>query len=178
MGTKNNPGQFDCYENADPNEPMFVLLGRDQDAPGLVNRWADQREQRGEDPEKVAEARHCAAQMFMYRLAGCPKTPEGPVKWGPCSRRDVYEVVDGERDYQDGLPATRSDGGDKSVGAFLALMQRYMTVALDDYAMNPGDAGALDVVRKITALGVACMEQHGAPARGQVRKVAAVVTRK
>lgn len=30
MGTKNNPGEFDCYANAAPDEPMFILLGRDQ----------------------------------------------------------------------------------------------------------------------------------------------------
>lgn len=29
MGTKNNPGAFDCYANAEPDEPMFVLLARD-----------------------------------------------------------------------------------------------------------------------------------------------------
>ena len=32
MGTKNNPGKFDCYEHAKPDEPMFVLLGRDLEA--------------------------------------------------------------------------------------------------------------------------------------------------
>ena len=36
MGTKNNPGVFDCYANAEPDEPMFVLLGRDKDAATLV----------------------------------------------------------------------------------------------------------------------------------------------
>jgi hypothetical protein len=28
MGTKNVPGKFDCYANALPDEPTFVLLGR------------------------------------------------------------------------------------------------------------------------------------------------------
>lgn len=36
MGTKNNPGAFDCYANAEPDEPMFVLLGRDKHAPAPV----------------------------------------------------------------------------------------------------------------------------------------------
>ena len=40
MGTKNNPGKFDCYENAEPDEPMFVLLARDRLAPGLTAIWA------------------------------------------------------------------------------------------------------------------------------------------
>lgn len=63
MGTKNNPGKFDCYANADPDEPMFILLGRDINAPSLVNLWASQRELDGEDPAKVKEARDCAETM-------------------------------------------------------------------------------------------------------------------
>ena len=39
MATKNNPGQFDCYENAAPDEPMFILLARDPVAPALVEAW-------------------------------------------------------------------------------------------------------------------------------------------
>jgi hypothetical protein len=44
MGTKNNPGEFDCYALALPNEPIFVLLGRDPDFARLVLSWANQRE--------------------------------------------------------------------------------------------------------------------------------------
>lgn len=68
MATKNNPGKFDCYENAKPDEPMFVLLARDKDAPALVDRWADKREAEGEDAEKVAEARWCADYMREWRM--------------------------------------------------------------------------------------------------------------
>lgn len=63
MGTKNRPAKYDCYANADPNEPMFILLGRDLGAYALVEAWADAREQRGEDPAIVQEARDCAAAM-------------------------------------------------------------------------------------------------------------------
>ena len=63
MGTKNNPGQFDCYANAEPDEPMFVLLGRDRHAARLVRIWALLRARDGEDPAKVAEALNCAQQM-------------------------------------------------------------------------------------------------------------------
>jgi len=63
MGTKNNPGEFDCYANADPDEPMFILLGRDPMAPYLVRAWAQYRESAGEDAAKVKEALNCAQQM-------------------------------------------------------------------------------------------------------------------
>lgn len=63
MATKNNPGEWDCYANADPDEPMFILLGRDPDAPTLVERWAMVRQRNGEDLEKVQDARACADHM-------------------------------------------------------------------------------------------------------------------
>lgn len=40
MGTKNDPGKFDCYANAEPDEPMFVLLARDISAKYLTAAWA------------------------------------------------------------------------------------------------------------------------------------------
>jgi hypothetical protein len=44
MGTKNNPGKFDCYKNAEPDEPIFILLGRDMHASDAVRKWAEDRE--------------------------------------------------------------------------------------------------------------------------------------
>lgn len=67
MGTKNKPGDFDCYANADPNEPMFILLGRDEDAPNLVAAWARKRELRGEATAKVQEAIDCANAMKAWQ---------------------------------------------------------------------------------------------------------------
>ena len=74
MGTKNNPGRFDCYGNADADEPMFILLARDIDAPTIVEEWASMRAARvriGEKPETdllmVDEARECAKAMRAWR---------------------------------------------------------------------------------------------------------------
>ena len=66
MATKNNPGEYDCYAAADPDEPMFVLLGRDKHAPTLVWLWATLRELDEEDPAKVQEARECCAMMLEW----------------------------------------------------------------------------------------------------------------
>lgn len=69
MGTKNHPGKFDCYDNADPDEPMFVLLGRDPTAAMVVGFWCVLKEQMVSDgtskssPEKLEEARECARLM-------------------------------------------------------------------------------------------------------------------
>lgn len=67
MGTKNNPGKFDCYEAAEPDEPMFVLLARDPLAPGIVRQWAEERSA-WEDPQgKIKEALECAEAMERWR---------------------------------------------------------------------------------------------------------------
>lgn len=67
MGTRNNPGSFDCYANAEPDEPMFVLLGRDKHTPLLVKLWADLRAMDGEESAKVIEAIQCASAMARFR---------------------------------------------------------------------------------------------------------------
>jgi len=67
MGTKNKPGDFDCYTNAEPDEPMFILLGRDPLAPSLVFDWANRREQTRGPSAKVEEARACAQAMLAWQ---------------------------------------------------------------------------------------------------------------
>lgn len=70
MGTKNNPGAFDCYGNAKPDEPMFVLLGRDPVAPALVMLWAILRQQlfvlSDDEVAQIEEATECAIAMGDY----------------------------------------------------------------------------------------------------------------
>ena len=74
MGSKNEPGRFDCYVNALPSEPMFILLARDPDFHRLVNEWADRRSgdiRCGLRPESdwpmVYEARDCATAGEKWR---------------------------------------------------------------------------------------------------------------
>jgi hypothetical protein len=85
MGTKNNPGKFDCYADADDDEPMFVLLARDATAPSIVREWAYMRSDainRGEKPESdratVIEAFACSDAMDTWRKASRPDDPESP----------------------------------------------------------------------------------------------------
>lgn len=87
MATKNNPGAFDCYEKAAPDEPLFVLLARDVTAPQLVEDWARRREEliglgiKPDTPEEraqIQEARDCAAAMRAWHSAprAKPKTTD------------------------------------------------------------------------------------------------------
>lgn len=64
MGTKNNPGEYDCYSKAEPDEPMFILLARDDFAPKLVETWARHRRlTHGDADLKAKEADDCALLM-------------------------------------------------------------------------------------------------------------------
>lgn len=83
MGTKNKPGEFDCYKSALPDEPMFVLLARDPHAPELVEDWALVRMRQVrvgvrplEDLKMVEEAQQCAKAMREWRI-------ENDGKWRP-----------------------------------------------------------------------------------------------
>lgn len=75
MSTKNNPGAYDCYANAEPDEPMFVLLGRDRHAPALVWLWRALREIEGtEDQAKLDEANACSMDMIRWQADHGRKT--------------------------------------------------------------------------------------------------------
>lgn len=71
MGTKRQPGQFDCYSKAEPDEPLFTLLARDPLAPILVQLWADMRAMHCGNPEKIQEAVEVATRMEEWREAHC-----------------------------------------------------------------------------------------------------------
>jgi hypothetical protein len=67
MGTKNNPGQFDCYGAALPDEPMFVLLARDPSFATIIREWVNRRhsdimcgERPKSDLDLIDEAVNCA----------------------------------------------------------------------------------------------------------------------
>ena len=70
MGTKNNPGSFNCYAAADPDEPMFILLGRDPIAPFLVGWWAGLKSTHdpNADEAKLKEAMETAQAMDAWCL--------------------------------------------------------------------------------------------------------------
>lgn len=68
MGTKSNPGKFDCYAAAGVDEPIFVLLARDPLAPELVAQWALLRARMTGASEKTAEAFKVAEAMQRWKV--------------------------------------------------------------------------------------------------------------
>ena len=77
------------------------------------------------------------------------------------NRRDVYKLIDGERDYQDSMGADRTDGLPKDVGAYLTVMRHIMRNAEEKFYGLPGNhPETLDEIRKLAATAVRCMEEH------------------
>lgn len=74
MGTKNNPGLFDCYNNVLPDEESFTVLARDPDFAAVVEFWAQRRLMRIHKKEcpitdavMIAEAQQTAQKGIQWR---------------------------------------------------------------------------------------------------------------
>lgn len=83
-------------------------------------------------------------------------------------RKYVYRAIDTERDYQDAQRgnAKRHEGQpDMTPGEYLLCMEKCLSDARDAWYKPNGGVACLHFVRKVTAIGVSCMEKHGAPYR-------------
>jgi hypothetical protein len=86
-------------------------------------------------------------------------------------RSEVYAALDGERSYQDAKGV--ANGGaphQHELESFVIYMENYLHELKHDLSRIWCPDGkpplkALHTLRKVTALGVAAMEQHGAPRR-------------
>lgn len=58
------------------------------------------------------------------------------------------------------------------VGGYLTLMRKLLTDAEASWSTQRSDEGALDEIRKVVAVGIACMEQHGPVPRSPLSFVA------
>ena len=85
--------------------------------------------------------------------------------------REVLSAVHDERVFQNRKWGT-VDEHPHEVGGYLTIMRKLLTDAEAAWASNRGDEGALDEIRKVVAVGFACMEQHGVPIRSQLAFIA------
>lgn len=85
-------------------------------------------------------------------------------------RKEIYKAIDGERDYQDGWkdPTLTTSGGGHSIQEFLTYIASYTNEAMEVGARKPDPAAiefGLHALRKVAALAVSAMEQHGVRTR-------------
>lgn len=85
------------------------------------------------------------------------------------NRTDVYTVIDSERSFQEDLAKGKKINAAKSIGEFLTLIRAYSHKADEAWALKFNDAMAMEEVRKVAALCVAAMEQHGATRRDSMQ---------
>jgi hypothetical protein len=75
MGTKNNPGKYDCYAKAAPDEPIFTMRGKDVSAPYFVEMWTYVRQGKFRDAQ-FALAMMCADPDVKAIVGDCDKFAE------------------------------------------------------------------------------------------------------
>ena len=88
------------------------------------------------------------------------------------TRKEVYKAVDSEREFQDSfvLPE-RQYYQTHTLGEFILMLNQYAAQAQEKWTHHKDTEvpESLHEVRKVAALAVRCMEQHGAPKR-EVKK--------
>ncbi len=77
--------------------------------------------------------------------------------------KQVIKSLEGERAYQE----NKWPGHEHCVAEWLLIIEKLCQDARREWVTGHGDNGALHEIRQITATGVACMEQCGAPKRGE-----------
>ncbi len=75
------------------------------------------------------------------------------------NRQDVFDAILEERDYQNKVWPDHDEHN--RVGDFLVYIDSYVRSAQDKLTQEAGNQSALDQIRKIAALCVACMENCG-----------------
>jgi hypothetical protein len=79
-------------------------------------------------------------------------------------RKTVYQIIDGERDYQE----MRWNGHVHTPTEWLVFMEDYINEAKHLISRNDDTETfptIMAIIRKVGAMAVASMEQHGAPQR-------------
>lgn len=77
------------------------------------------------------------------------------------TRQEAFAAVDGELEYQ----LAKFGENPHEIDAFATYIRQYSKI-LDEVATQPSEPWEkLTVMRKIAAIAIRCMEQHGAPKR-------------
>ena len=81
------------------------------------------------------------------------------------NRLNVYELINGERDYQNSKwnPETTTSDGRHSVEEWFVYIEDYVNEAKHTLSRKPkqvADEEAMEIMRKVAAMAVCAMEQH------------------
>jgi hypothetical protein len=82
----------------------------------------------------------------------------------PLNRKNVYKILDEERNYQDSVWGGSEHDKTHSTSDWFIFIRKHMVEA-ENALYDSNSEKAMDAIRKITALGVAAMEAIGCPKR-------------
>lgn len=85
-------------------------------------------------------------------------------------RYEVYEAIDGEREYQDSRwnAQTTTSEGKHTFEEWIVYIEDYLAEAKHILSREPAQTAqpkVAHIMRKVATMAVACMEQYGAPRR-------------
>lgn len=81
-------------------------------------------------------------------------------------RSKVYEAIETEREFQDRKWGT-IEKHPHEVGGWITLMRKLLNDAEVQWSVSAHDYNAMEEIRKVIAVGVACCEQHGCKTRSK-----------
>lgn len=81
------------------------------------------------------------------------------------TREEVYEVISGERAYQDKQAAKWNNKGFPTLEAEILMMSKYMRDVQEAWTDNSDNSVPKDLLRKVVAMGIRVFENHGVPSR-------------
>jgi hypothetical protein len=84
-------------------------------------------------------------------------------------RSEVYQLIDGEREYQENLGRARREPGQQrralEMGEYITMLHGLIHQAQDEWLTKSKGGDSPAIMRKIAASAVRFMENHGAPPR-------------
>jgi len=84
------------------------------------------------------------------------------------TRKEVYQVIDTEREYQNVTWENNGVPNELSLGDFILLLEIYVQKTREQWAKEGEPRiNTLEVLRKVAGISVHAMEQHGAIERQQ-----------
>lgn len=86
------------------------------------------------------------------------------------NREKVFNEIDKEREYQDGISKNMNHKGHPTIEAEILMLDHYITLAKQSWTTSYGDnTPPLENIRKIAGIATRCLEHHGCPSR--VKKI-------
>lgn len=80
-------------------------------------------------------------------------------------KESIFEKIKRERDYQDHLCSIKNMPLNPTIEGELLMLKSYIDKTITLWTKNPSSEQVLSEIRKLSSIGVRCLENHGCPKR-------------